>query len=97
MHPIETSDPLHTVAMDVITGLPVSHGFNALLTITDKFTKASMLLPCKDTTTAEDTAKLYLNRCYSVYGLPAKVISDREQAEPDRHLTMKNHLVREKT
>jgi transposase InsO family protein len=70
--------------MDYVTGLPTSHGQDALLTVTDLFSKAVKLIPCKKTTTAEDTATLFLHHCYTTFGLPTKIISDR-----DAHFTSK--------
>ena len=75
---IQTPSPHHSLSLDFVTGLPTSHGFDALLTITDMFTKAVKLIPCKKTTTAEDTAALYLNHCYTTFGLPTKIVSDRD-------------------
>ena len=61
LHPVPTLDePFHTITMDFVTGLPLSHGHDALLTITDKFSKAIKLISCRTTDSAEDTAKLYL-------------------------------------
>ena len=65
--------------MDFITGLPITtKGFDALLTITDKFSKAIKLIACKTTTTAEETAALYIEQAYTTFGLPTKIISDRD-------------------
>ena len=76
---IEPPDsPCHTLCMDFITGLPQSHGHNALLTVTDAFSKAVRLIPCKKTTTAEETARLFLHHCYPIFGIPNKIISDRD-------------------
>ena len=41
-----------------ITGLPLCRGFDALLTLTDKFSKAIRLILCKSITSAEETAQL---------------------------------------
>jgi len=79
LYPIETSEPNHTLSLDFITGLPLSEGkFDALLTFTDKLTKAIRLVPCTTTTSAEDTARLFLDYCYPIFGLPVKLISDRD-------------------
>lgn len=56
LHPIPAQSPHHSLCMDFITGLPESHGYNALLTVTDAYTKAIRLIPCRNTTTAEETA-----------------------------------------
>jgi hypothetical protein len=78
LHPIEAIDPYYTIIMDFITGLPLCRGFDALLTLTDKFSKAICLIPCKSTTSAEETAQLYLKHAFPVFGLPVKFISDRD-------------------
>jgi hypothetical protein len=42
--------PFKTVAMDLITDLPVSEGFDAIFTITDHdVTKATVFIPCHKT------------------------------------------------
>lgn len=78
MHPVTTPEPLHTLSLDYVTGLPLSNGFDALLTVTDKFSKAIRLIPCKKETTAAETANLYFHYCYPIFGLPTKLISDRD-------------------
>jgi hypothetical protein len=79
LYPITTNDPLHTIAIEFVTGLPpAKNGIDAVLTITDKMTKAVRILPCKTTTTAKDTARLYMREVYPVFGLPSKIISDRD-------------------
>jgi hypothetical protein len=75
---IETPSPYHSLGMDFVTGLPVSRGFDALLTITDLFTKAVKLVPCLKATSAEETASLYFKHCYTTFGLPTKIVSDRD-------------------
>jgi len=79
LFPIETTELNHTLSLDFITGLPLSEGkYNALLTVTDKLTKAIRLIPCTTETSAEDTARLFLDYCYPIFGLPVKLISDRD-------------------
>jgi hypothetical protein len=79
LQPIEPpNEPFHTLCMDFVTGLPSSHGYDTLFTITDSFSKAVKLLPCRKTITVEELAKLFLQHCYSTFGLPAKIISDHD-------------------
>jgi hypothetical protein len=69
--------PFKTVAMDFIVKLPLSNGFNSILTITDHdCTKAALFIPCNKTITAEGVAELYLQHVFKQFGLPQKVISD---------------------
>jgi hypothetical protein len=57
--------PFQTIAMDFITKLPVSEGYNTILTITDHdCSKAAIFIPCKETITAEGVADLYLKYIY---------------------------------
>jgi hypothetical protein len=71
--------PFSHVAMDLITGLPPSKGFDAILTIVDHgATRGTIFLPCHTTTTGPQIAKLYLEHVYRWFGLPRKIISDRD-------------------
>ena len=65
--------------MDLITALPTSAGFDAILTIVDHgCTRAAVFLPCKTTITGEQVAQLYYEHIYRWFGLPSKMISDRD-------------------
>jgi hypothetical protein len=67
------------VALDFIVKLPVSQGFDSILTITDQgCTKAAIFIPCNEDITAEETAALYIKHVFAHFGLPTKVISDRD-------------------
>jgi len=47
------------VAMDFITGLPKSAGFDSILTVTDRLTKMVHLIPTTKNATARDVAKFF--------------------------------------
>jgi hypothetical protein len=67
------------VALDFIVKLPVSQGFDSILTITDQgCTKAAIFIPCNEDITAEETAALYIKHVFAHFGLPTKIISDRD-------------------
>jgi hypothetical protein len=69
--------PFETVALDFIVKLPVSQGFDSILTITNQgCTKAAIFIPCNEDITAEETAALYIKHVFAHFGLPTKVISD---------------------
>ena len=69
--------PFETVAIDFITKLPVSQGYDSILTVTDhNCTKASIFIPCNKEINAEETAALYLKQVVTNFGLPNKIISD---------------------
>jgi hypothetical protein len=65
--------------MDFIVKLPLSNSFDSILTVTDHdCTKAALFIPCNETITAEGVAELYLQHVFKQFGLPQKIISDRD-------------------
>jgi hypothetical protein len=74
-----SAKPFSHIAMDLITGLPKSQGYNAILTIVDHgCSRAAIFLPCSTTITGAGIAQLYLEHLYCWFGLPQKVISNRD-------------------
>ena len=69
--------PFQEIAMDLVGKLPDSEGFNAILVITDWFTKMQIYIPAKTTWTSEDIANTYLCEVWKLFGLPTHVTSDR--------------------
>jgi Integrase zinc binding domain/Chromo (CHRromatin Organisation MOdifier) domain len=71
--------PFSHIAMDLITGLPKSNSFDAILTIVDHgCSRGTIFLPCSTTITGAGIAKLYLEHVFRWFGLPQKIISDRD-------------------
>jgi transposase InsO family protein len=64
--------------MDFIVKLPVSKTYDSILTITDTFSKASIFIPCHETIDVVGVAQLYTNYVLPHYGLPLRIISDRD-------------------
>ena len=79
---ISTKDnacPFERIAMDLITGLPTHKGKDVILTIVDqRCSRAVVFIPCTTNITGEGIAQLYMNHVYKWFGLPKKVISDRD-------------------
>ena len=77
--PAENAKPFETIAMDFIVKLQPSGGYDTILTITDTdCSKASVFIPCNKTIDSEGVARLYLMHILPHYGLPKKIISDRD-------------------
>src|SRR6266550_4311458 len=71
--------PFQQVAMDLIMGLPRHQGKDAILTIVDHgCSRAAVFIPCDTTVTGAGIAQLYLDQVYKWFGLPTKIISDRD-------------------
>jgi RNase H-like domain found in reverse transcriptase/Integrase zinc binding domain len=77
--PKQANTPFTMVALDLITDLPESQGYDCVLTITDHdCSKAAIFTPCHKTIDSEGVAKLYAKEVFPHYGLPHRVISDRD-------------------
>jgi hypothetical protein len=71
--------PFSHIAMDLITGLPRSDGHDAILTIVDHgCSRAAVFLLCSTMITGAGIAQLYLEHLFRWFGLPWKIISDRD-------------------
>jgi hypothetical protein len=82
LQPIMTdpqSGPFQLVAMDLITDLPASNRFNAVLTIINhSCSKAVKFIPCTTNSTGEGVAALYLQHLVPWFGIPRKIISNHD-------------------
>jgi deoxyuridine 5'-triphosphate nucleotidohydrolase len=73
------TDKFQTYSMDFIGPLPQTPtGFNGILVIIDTFTKAIKLTPINFDYTAEDVALVFFNTIIRNFGIPQKIISDRD-------------------
>jgi hypothetical protein len=81
MFPIESSKevrPFSQCAMDFITDLPESEGYDSILAIIDHgLTKGVIFTPCRKNITAEQTADILFEKLLTKYGRPNKIISNR--------------------
>jgi hypothetical protein len=90
-HPISIEHletPFGIITLDFITKLPTSEENDTILTITDHdCSKAALFFACKETITAEEVAELYSKHMFPHYGIPRKVISDRDPRFTGRFTT----------
>ena len=71
--------PFMQIAMDLITGLPKSRGYDSILTIVDhRCSRGALFLLCQGTITGPQIAKLYYQHLYPWFGLPRHIITDRD-------------------
>ena len=65
--------------MDFVTHLPTTpRGYDAIFTIVDRFSKYVTFIPMHTSDTAENVAQLFFNHWICLYGMPKKIISDRD-------------------
>jgi len=65
-----------TITMDFIVDLPVSNGYDSILTIINCHSKAIILAPCHKTITAEQTSQLLIDYVWKCMGFPLTIILD---------------------
>lgn len=65
------------VSFDLITHLPDSEGFTAILVVVDRLTKMGHFIPTHDELDSETFAKLYRNNIFRLHGLADTATSDR--------------------
>jgi len=66
-----------TITMDFIVDLPLSNGYDSILTVIDRHSKAIILAPCHKTITAEQTSQLLIDYVWKRTGFPLMIISDQ--------------------
>ena len=65
--------------MDLITSLPrTAKGNDAVFTVVDRFSKLVTFVPCVTSVSASDVAQLFFDRYVCKFGMPAKIVSDRD-------------------
>src|ERR1700737_759094 len=72
-------DRFADISMDFVGPLPLSRGFDTLLVITDRLTNYVKIEPTVQTATAEDIASLVYTSWCRQFGLPRRIVSDRDK------------------
>ena len=77
--PKPEATPFEVIAVDFITKLPPSQGYDSILTVTNHdCTKAMLFIPCNEAIMSEETAAVFVTQVFKCFGLPSKIISDRD-------------------
>ena len=75
--PSEQTLPFKQISCNLITGLPLSSGLDALLVVVDHgLSKGVIICPTKKTVTANRITAIIFHKLYACFGLFNKVISD---------------------
>jgi len=69
--------PSKSIAMDFITDLPKSEGYDTILVVIDQLTKMPHCLPCSKGLDAPQFANLFMKEVVMLYGLPHDIITNR--------------------
>ena len=71
----------HSYTLDFVTDLPPARGFNCVLTVIDRLTKFTRLIPCtmgEDKLSAAQVAKLLFENIVRFFGVPKELVHDRD-------------------
>jgi len=69
--------PFAQISMDLITDLPPDNRYDSILSIVDHgLTKGIILTATKTTANTEDIAEILIDKVFSKYGTPNKIISN---------------------
>lgn len=66
------------VTTDLMTDLPKSGGYTAVVVFVDRLTKFCKFAPCTKEITAVQYAKLFFDNVFRNFGMPEAIISDRD-------------------
>ncbi|GAU12540.1 hypothetical protein TSUD_182540 [Trifolium subterraneum] len=67
------------IAMDFITGLPLSYGYTTILVVIDRLTKYAHFLPMKTDYSSKSVAEVFMNNIVKLHGMPKSIVSDRDK------------------
>ncbi|KAL8123831.1 hypothetical protein AgCh_011723 [Apium graveolens] len=70
--------PWRDIAMDFITGLPKSQGFEVIWVVVDRFSRYAHFLALQHPISAKSLAHTFFDHIYRLHGLPESIVSDRD-------------------
>jgi len=78
LNPNETpKGPWSIISVDMISPLPESKGFDAILVVVDRFTQKAYFIPTNTMLTSNGVVTLFRDHVFREHGIPEKVISNR--------------------
>lgn len=70
--------PWREIAMDFITGLPKSQGFEVIWVVVDRFSRYAHFVALQHPISAKGLAQTFFDNIYKLHGLPESIVSDRD-------------------
>jgi len=64
------------ILVDLITELPQSHGYDAIMVVVDCLSKQAHIIPMTSDVTSSGVAWLFRDHIWKLHSLPEEVISD---------------------
>ena len=69
--------PWESISLDIIGLLPESNGFNAILSVIDRFSKMIHLILTTTELSTKGLIDIYLKQIWKLHGIPKKITSNR--------------------
>jgi len=77
LHPLQIPDSRwDTLSVDFVVELPLSSGYDAVMTVVDSVSKRAHFISTYTMVTAEGAARIFLYQVWKLHGLPMCVVSD---------------------
>ncbi|CAJ2662565.1 unnamed protein product [Trifolium pratense] len=67
------------IAMDFITGLPLSFGYTTIMVVVDRLTKYAHFIAMKTDYTSKSVAEAFMHNVVKLHGMPKSIVSDRDK------------------
>lgn len=65
------------ITVDLITGLPESGGYDAIMVVVDRLSKMVHVMPTRGTVNSGGVARLFRDHVWKLHGLPEQILCDR--------------------
>lgn len=70
--------PFESISMDLITGLPMSDGYNAVWVAVDRLSKFAIFVPTTTGLDSQGFASLFVRHVAARFGIPESIITNRD-------------------
>ncbi|PNX73909.1 hypothetical protein L195_g029819, partial [Trifolium pratense] len=72
------------IAMNFITGLPMSHSLTVIFVVIDRLSKYAHFAPLKTDFTSAKVAETFMHSVVKLHGIPKSIVSDRDKVFTNR-------------
>lgn len=73
------SECWQSVSLDYIFGFPKDkHGCTGAVVFVDRFSKMVRIIPVRDSVSARETARIFIDHVFRFHGMPVELVSDRD-------------------
>ncbi|GAU41241.1 hypothetical protein TSUD_97760 [Trifolium subterraneum] len=67
------------IAMDFITGLPLSSGYTTIMVVVDRLTKYAHFIPMRSDYSSKSVVEAFMHNIVKLHSMPKSIVSDRDK------------------